>query len=284
MLKRTISGSVYVALVAGFFLLRQFADYRLFSIFIWFFCAVGTFEVSRAIKSYTDNFTFALAVTAGFLFVPEYAIFNYLLFPSYGYLAAFAFLLLIAVIFAVYSLITNRDLKFFGIAILPVLYPALLLLTTLISNDLSPTNKGFLSTLLIFVISPLSDTFAYLVGMTYNKIRKGKAKKMCPKLSPKKTWAGAIGGIIGGVVGALLVYFIFGNITKDLSLPLYIFVLIGIGASVLTEIGDLFESGIKRKVQIKDMGNIMPGHGGVMDRIDGMSFASVLVAVIFLLV
>ena len=140
--------------------------------------------------------------------------------------------------------------------------------------------------LLIFVISPCADTFAYLVGMIYNKIRKGKAKKMCPRLSPKKTWAGAIGGVVGGIVGAVVVYFIVDKSaiaeTAKMS-PVIAFILAGIFGSVLTEIGDLFESYIKRKVGIKDMGKILPGHGGVMDRIDGMNFAAVFIFLIFLL-
>ena len=65
--------------------------------------------------------------------------------------------------------------------------------------------------------------------------------------------------------------------------PLLTFIIIGAVASVLTEIGDLFESYIKRKVGLKDMGKIMPGHGGIMDRIDGMSFAAVFVFATFAL-
>ena len=67
----------------------------------------------------------------------------------------------------------------------------------------------FLLLVLIFVVSPLTDTMAYLVGMTYNKIRKGQAKKLCPNLSPKKTIAGAIGGLFGGAIGGLLIWAIF---------------------------------------------------------------------------
>ena len=68
------------------------------------------------------------------------------------------------------------------------------------------------------------------------------------------------------------------------TVPLLIFAICGLIGSVLTEIGDLFESGIKRKVGIKDMGKIMPGHGGVMDRIDGMSFCAVFITIIFLFI
>ena len=177
----------------------------------------------------------------------------------------------------------KNTVRAFAVNILPFVYPALLLLTMLCANEL---NSGFICLVLIFVISPCADTFAYLVGMTYNKIRKGNAKRMCPNLSPKKTWAGAIGGVIGGVIGAIVVYFAVDKtaITETAKIsPIIAFVLIGFFASILTEIGDLFESFIKRKVGIKDMGRILPGHGGIMDRIDGMSFAAVFVFLTFLL-
>ena len=114
----------------------------------------------------------------------------------------------------------------------------------------------------------------------------GKAKKMCPKLSPKKTWAGAIGGILGSVIGAIVVYFSVDktgiNATAKIN-PVIIFLIAGALAGVFTEIGDLFESYIKRKVGLKDMGRIMPGHGGIMDRIDGMTFAAAVVYLLFVL-
>ena len=142
------------------------------------------------------------------------------------------------------------------------------------ANDL---DKGFTAMLLIFVISPCTDTFAYLVGSLIG------GKKMCPKLSPKKTWSGGIGGLLGGVVGSLLAYLIF-PVEVNFFSPILLFIIVGVFASVLTQVGDLFESFIKRKAGIKDMGNIMPGHGGVLDRIDGTMFASVLIFIVFALV
>lgn len=148
--------------------------------------------------------------------------------------------------------------------------------------------------MLVFVISPCADSLAYLVGMIYNKIKKGQAKKLCPKLSPNKTWAGAIGGVMGGVLGAMLVCLIFNDKIVEIqnsipdsarfSYPYLHFAIIGFIGAILTEVGDLFESFIKRRVGIKDMGKIMPGHGGIMDRIDGMSFASVAIFLWFLLI
>ncbi|MBR0189865.1 MAG: CDP-archaeol synthase [Clostridia bacterium] len=287
MLKRTITGAIYVAIIVGFFFLRDYADYRLFNILTFAFAAIGTFEVARAIKPYLYKGNFTLALFYGAAFVPVFCIFEYLT----GIKGAYACLILAEAAVAYQAILTaciKRDdvgaiFKAFAVNVLPFLYPALLLLTMLCANEL---NSGFICLLLIFVISPCADTFAYLVGMTYNKIRKGKAKRMCPNLSPKKTWAGAIGGVIGGIVGAIVIYFVVDKsaITETAKIsPVIAFILIGGFASVLTEIGDLFESYIKRKVGIKDMGRILPGHGGIMDRIDGMSFAAVFVFLTFLL-
>jgi phosphatidate cytidylyltransferase len=157
---------------------------------------------------------------------------------------------------------------------LPFVYPSLLLAFMIFAND---NQNGFIILLLSFVVSPLSDTFAYLVGSLIG------GKKLCPKLSPKKTWSGAIGGTLGGALGALIVYFIFKTDINFFS-PVVFFILIGIIASVVNIFGDLFESYIKRRVGIKDMGKILPGHGGIMDRIDGTSFVTVFVYLAFLFV
>ena len=293
MLKRTVTGAIYVAIIAGFFLLRNYVDYRLFNILTFAFCALGTFEVARALKSRSYKGNFTLAIVFGCIFAPVFCAVEYLT----NLRGAFASLILceIAILYQVILFTIKEmkateinfkaDLKTFAVNLLPFVYPALLLLTMLSANEFGGQGHivGFIALLLIFVISPASDTFAYLVGMTYNKIRKGQAKRMCPRLSPKKTWAGAIGGVVGGVVGALVVYFATNTAILEggkISV-LLAFIIIGVVASVLTEIGDLFESLIKRKVGIKDMGKIMPGHGGIMDRIDGMSFAAVFVFAVF---
>ena len=298
MLKRTLTGAVYVAIIVLFFLLRNYVDSRLFNILIFAFCAMGTFEVARALKRHLYRGNFYLAVIFGALFLPVYCLLKYLLLPSYAEIVVLSVSLLFIILQSVFAVADeknykkeqtenikeNKENKFkkFLANSLPFLYPSLFLLTTALSNGLE---SGYICLLLIFAISPCADTFAYLVGMTYNKIRKGKAKKMCPKLSPKKTWAGAIGGVIGGIIGAIVIYFIYKNAPELTSakIPLIaVFIITGIFASVLTEIGDLFESYIKRKAGIKDMGKILPGHGGVMDRIDGMLFASVFIYLLFL--
>ena len=136
--------------------------------------------------------------------------------------------------------------------------------------------------IMIFAITWLTDTFAYLVGRTF------KGPKLAPKISPNKTISGAIGGLLGGIAGAMLVYLLVYNIgalSEVLSrLSWWHFLLIGLFGSVFGQLGDLFESKLKRNAGIKDSGNIFPGHGGMLDRIDAMIFISTFVyIVIFIL-
>ncbi len=285
MLKRTLSGAGFVVVVAGFFLLRQFVDYRIFQALTWFLMSVATFEVARAIEKYSNRVCRIIATVFGVAFVPAYCLTEYLLFKGFGWLIALDLIVVALLVMAIYCFVKKVETKSFWVSVLPLVYPALFVLTMLLCNDLN-NPKGFLATLLIFVISPCADTFAYLVGMTYSTIRKGNAKKLCPKLSPNKTIAGAIGGVVGGAVGGIIVYFVFRGIADTVHFfsPLVFFIIAGVVGSVMTELGDLIESFVKRKVGVKDMGKIMPGHGGIMDRIDGISFASVFMFFFFLFV
>ena len=275
MLKRTLSGACYVALLVAFFLLREFVDYRIFHILTYFFAVMGTFEVARAVKPFAMKGVFVCAIVYSALFVPLYLVGEYLVKSSFGLFFAFIFAILWLIVISIISIFKNIDNKSYFYSLLPFFYPTVFLLAMLSANDLGA--NAFIALLMAFVISPCSDTFAYLVGSLL------KGPKLCPKLSPKKTWSGAIGGVIGGIVGSILVYFIFKPTVNFFS-PVLLFVLVGLVGSILTMIGDLFESFIKRRVGIKDMGKIMPGHGGVMDRIDGTLFLTVLCAIVFALV
>ena len=102
----------------------------------------------------------------------------------------------------------------------------------------------------------LNDTGAYLVGSLLGR------HPMTPHISPSKTWEGFAGGIVcAGVTGALLVHFVLGA-------PWWQGVVFGVVLGLCATVGDLVESAIKRDVGLKDMGKLLPGHGGVMDRVD----------------
>ncbi len=275
MLKRTATGACYVAVLTAIFLLRQFVDYRIFHALTCFLVVYGTFELARALKSRVIKGSFTASIIYSALFVPLYCIGEYLVKNGWGWLFAIDLTAIMLIVVSVYSLIKSVDGKTFISTLLLYVYPALFLLAMLLANDLE--SNAFIALLMAFVVSPCSDTMAYLTGSLIG------GPKLCPKLSPKKTWAGAIGGTVGGILSALIVYFIFTPKVNFFS-PILLFVLVGLFASILTLFGDLFESYIKRKVGIKDMGKLLPGHGGVLDRIDGTLFAIVLCWFVFWLV
>lgn len=137
----------------------------------------------------------------------------------------------------------------------------------------------------IFAVTMMTDTFALLVGMTL------KGPKLCPTISPKKTISGAIGGLIFGTLSGILVYYlftlntIFSEAVLVLDFAIWKFAIIAFITSIVGQIGDLIASALKRSARVKDYGTLFPGHGGVMDRVDGLIFNSfcVLVAMFILI-
>lgn len=115
----------------------------------------------------------------------------------------------------------------------------------------------------------LSDTFAFLIGMSFGK------NKLAPKLSPKKTVEGLFGGFAGGILAAFAVQMIFWP-----EFPVILTLMIGFFIALFTALGDLSESLIKRGVGIKDSGTLIPGHGGLLDRVDGLLFSAPFVYLI----
>ena len=275
MLKRTITGACYVAILAGTFLLREFVDYRLFHLLTYIFLIIGTYELQRMLSKFSDKFTGVSAIICSAICPIAFMLAENFLRRGVGVFAYILVLAIFACIFSVYSLIKGFELKRFGVNILHLVYPTVCLLFMFLANE--EKADGFMILILSFVISPISDVMAYFTGMAIG------GKKLCPKISPKKTWAGAIGGTIGGGLGAILVYLVFKPTINFFS-PVLFFLLVGLVVSVVNIFGDLLESLIKRKAGVKDSGKILPGHGGVLDRIDGTMFAVIAIYIAFLLV
>jgi phosphatidate cytidylyltransferase len=114
----------------------------------------------------------------------------------------------------------------------------------------------------------LTDTGAFFTG------RQVGGEKLAPDISPAKTWSGAIGGLVLGTVAGTVVWHF------STASPLWIGVLLAALTSILGQVGDLSESALKRRFRIKDSGNIIPGHGGLMDRLDSVTFGALFLYIV----
>ena len=114
----------------------------------------------------------------------------------------------------------------------------------------------------LVLITTMTDTFAYFTGRLIGK------HKMCPSVSPNKTWEGFVGGLVFGTIISVVFYVCAFDFTGSV----FLLVLVSMLLSVVGQLGDLVFSSIKRHYKIKDYGNIMPGHGGVLDRLDSLLF------------
>lgn len=181
---------------------------------------------------------------------------------TYQLLALITLLLVVPVIFYKDDAYTSKD-AFYLLGVT--------LFLGLIFNIFTIIRMRNLALFVFLIVVPmLNDIFAYLIGSKIGK------HKMCPSISPKKTWEGSAGGlIVGSVCGLLIYHFFVSSITFKIVLMTLIL-------SAAGQVGDLIMSRIKRENNIKDFSNIMPGHGGILDRLDSTIF--VFLAYIFLMV
>ena len=156
-----------------------------------------------------------------------------------------------------------------GWAAAGIVYAAIMLVSPILLRQ--DPQIGFAALLFLFATVWSTDVFAYLVG------RKIGGPLLWPRLSPKKTWAGAVGGLAGGVVAGSIVAYASAGTQPVIGGVLALIL------SIAAQAGDLLESAVKRRFGVKDASAIIPGHGGVMDRVDGLLVAalvSVLIGVL----
>ncbi len=310
---RLITGTFYVLILVAFFCLKIFVHKLFFDGLILLFAIFGTLEMVRAFGDKMHISQKIVVITFAIAVVLTYAIIDFVYIDIFNVhfptgdpqqavgrnysvhitlvvlLAGFAILLALLVI-----LHEKVSLESTGYSLLCYLYPTVFLLVLIVCNHLEYYSDAAI--LFVFIISPFTDSLAFVFGKCFGKYLPAK---MAPHVSPKKTIIGGFGGLVGGAIGAFIVFLIYYGVCRGIYLTgfaqftysqgdfdwsnLLFFLGIGVISAAFSQFGDLVESAIKRKLGIKDMGKILPGHGGVLDRIDSSLYASLIIALIFVM-
>jgi phosphatidate cytidylyltransferase len=254
---RTITGAVFVILIVGSVIL----DEKIFATLFLFVSILTQLEFYQVLEKRGRKPQVYLGVGVGSLLYLSLAANASGLFGSFGHGLIFLNFLLISLIFT-FELFTKSADPFgnIGTTLTGVLYVALPfgLLNYLYLPVIYPNNFNFGILLGYFMILWLNDTGAYLVGSAFGKHR------LFERISPGKTWEGSIGGALFAILAAGLL----SNYFPGLSL--WQWIVMALIIVVFGTFGDLVESMLKRSLAIKDSGNILPGHGGMLDRFDAV--------------
>jgi phosphatidate cytidylyltransferase len=228
-------------------------------VIFWGLAALGIFWEWSRIVADPRIVTFALGIAAVLFAVAEII--------SGGGLATAADLVKVVVVVTVLALFAGLAARDHRIWVAGgVLYPCVLILSVGVLR--ADRAFGFFAILYLFAIVWATDILGYFVGRWVG------GPKLSPRLSPKKTWSGALGGALGAVLAGVAV-------TRYAGIPqLSAIVGLGLLLSAISQGGDLFESGVKRRFGTKDAGHVIPGHGGFMDRLDGFLAAALAAALI----
>jgi phosphatidate cytidylyltransferase len=258
-LLRALTGSLYVTLVLAS-TLHPISFVVLFGLFlalaVWEFCKMNRMPIT-------------VPILGGIVF--------YLLFHFFSFSEYTLTLLLIC------SLLASVRATFFMFSTSPLMLSKNTKLVFLIGYIVMPfvllskipfLTQAYSSTpvILLFVLIWANDTFAYLVGKTWGKT------KLLERISPKKTREGFIGGLICTTLLAVLIGYFFQ--TQSIGYSSVFALLVGIGSTI----GDLIESKFKRVAGVKDSGKLLPGHGGILDRLDSIIFVAPLAYLFFKLI
>ncbi len=228
---------------------------------------IGLHEFYKALNGKHENINYiAYVFTLVFFLFVYFANFSFV-FPM-GLFIAFAIALFCYLVLTYPKVnINNVAITFMGVMYIPVSF--------IFVYYLRETTYGVYTVWLPFITAFTTDTFAYFTGVFFGK------HKLIPHLSPNKTIEGSIGGIVGCIISCVLFsLYVSSQIGKD-PVQIAIFAgIIGLVCSIFAQFGDLTASSIKRLTGVKDFGNLIPGHGGVLDRFDSILFTAPIIAII----
>lgn len=291
-------GVLYMAILIGFFLLKIFVNDFLFDFIVLAFSVIGTFEMCRAFKGKITTAQTAIVMVFSTLTIITFCVSDFVFKEVFkvawgqsNYTPLITLVVFIAGLATLLGLLVmahrQSSLESIGCSLIAYVYPLVFLLILAGCNHLEIYSDAAI--LFIFLICPASDSLALVFGRLFGK---KFPRKLSPHVSPNKTVVGGFGGLLGGAVGAVLVFFVYYGLCTPLRVgsfenivfeweSLYLFLGIGVISSFFAQFGDLVESAIKRKLGIKDMGKMLPGHGGLLDRIDSSLYAGLAVCLIF---
>lgn len=266
LIRRTLSGIVFLAVMIGGLLWNQYS-FAALMLLILIICMIEFYQMTMKDR-YGISRSWAI-ISSVFLFLLAFGV------RAYGWEGRVLGLAFIPVLLVMIGSLYTKDRASFGeFANLytGILYIAFPLTLTNFAAFQGGVFRG-LTLLSFFIIVWASDVGAYCFGMALGQ---KYGKKLFPAISPKKSWVGAIGGFCTSVLAAWLV-----SVAGWLEIPWYHALALGAIMDVFGVYGDLFESQWKRHYEVKDSGNIIPGHGGFLDRFDSALFA-IPAAVIYL--
>lgn len=267
--KRLISAAVMIAIVVASLLIGKITTFALV-------CAVEfmmMFDVVNALRAGGYNVSRLILLAAAVLVMPAVYFFS-----SEGYLLVCALAVTALAVYTVFN--KSHDFKGMLAGFFALIYPLLpgSMLIMIIVQDMNSDGRFGMFLLVGTVLCAcLADAFAYFGGRLFGK------RKLCPDISPKKTVAGSIASFVGGTVGGVILMLSATNLFTESGT--FLWVIIGLLCGGFAQIGDLIASMLKRFCGIKDYGKYIPGHGGVMDRMDSISiclFATVPLVHIFI--
>ena len=250
LLTRTMSGAIYVVVTLACVLCGPLATSVLIAAEAWLCCS-EFFRICRMGGRMPNE---SLGLVAA------------LLFPAAAYLHGLAacalVVLLLLVACACWYVFTPRaNVADVAVTAFGPLYTSLCFASLILVRKVDPGITGALVTLAIMFSIWVNDAFAYFVGSAIG------SHKLAPRISPSKSVEGFVGGLVGSVlVWVLIALFVFEDLSVVGAVGL------GLAVGAVSVFGDLFESRLKRGVGVKDSGNVLPGHGGLLDRSDSMLF------------
>lgn len=257
---RLISGAACAVLV----LLLIFVPPVVFHIAIGAACLVALYELYRTFEQ-TKKWQI---MVLGYLFAVIFLVMP--LFPISLPKELFTFLLVVyLMLLSVCSVVYHETIKFSDVTrgFFSLVYGVLLLLHLSYIRFL---DNGIALVILVFLGAWLPDTFAYFAGRFFGK------HKLIPAVSPKKTIEGSVGGVLGAVI-SFMVYGVILQFGFGYIVNYWLLLFLALTCGVVSQFGDLSASVIKRECGKKDFGNLIPGHGGILDRVDSLIFVAPLI-------